>query len=87
MPALPQILVADLPIAAPRRGETVVWIGVVDPPLDLARHPRIVRARTSAEAVVLINLGPAVVRFALQQPLGFVKALATPEGLTEARAA
>jgi hypothetical protein len=87
MSVLAQILVADLPTAAPRRGETVVWIGVVDPPPNLAGHPRIVRARTSAEAVALITLGPAVVRFALQQPLGFVKALATPERFTEARAA
>ena len=87
MSALRHILVADLASAAPRRGETVLWVGAVDPPPSLAGQHRIVRVRRSVDAVALIDSGPAVLRFGLEQPLRFVAALTAPERVGEARAA
>ena len=87
MSTLPHILIADVAAATPRRGEIVVWVGAIDPPPRLARQHRLVRARRSADAVALIDSGPAVLRFALRQPLAFVNALTAPERVAEARAA
>jgi hypothetical protein len=87
MPALRHILVLDSVSAAPRRGESVLWVGATDPPPSLARQHRIIRARTTDEAVALIDSGPAVVRFALTQPMQFVQALNRPGRVAEARAA
>ena len=87
MSTLRHILVADLAPAAPCRGEAVLWVGEIEPPSSFARQHRIVRARTTADAVALIDSGPAVLRFALRQPLRFVEALTAPKRVTEARAA
>jgi hypothetical protein len=87
MPLLRHLLVADVTTATPRRGETVVWLGAADRPPSLAGNHRVVRARTSADVVAVIDSGPAVLRFALRQPLGFVEALTIPPQVTEARAA
>ena len=83
MSHLRQLLVADLPSTAPRRDETVIWVGPAEPPATLTHRRAIVRARTSADAAALIASAPAVLRLALRQPLGFLETLAGAEPIAD----
>ena len=79
---LRRILVSDLPSPSPRRGELLVWIGRTPPPVVGAT----VRTASEDEAVAVVAAGPAVVRVALREPLGFLQSLAGRERMTAAAA-
>ena len=78
--SLSRLLITDLPSAAPRAGEVVVWVGRSDPPARVARHAQVVRAHTEQEAVAYaLARSPARLRLQLRSPVPLLNRLTSPE--------